>query len=89
MHLKLYNLYIIQVVMNVAGNRMTLSVDGRRFSVPVSSQNMLKMYFRRLYVGGYEDFSNAPWPLYARQGYRGCLEALKVNDIGKYIRHFP
>ncbi|XP_053386148.1 uncharacterized protein LOC123539409 isoform X3 [Mercenaria mercenaria] len=71
-----------EVMMKVQGNRITLSIDGRPFSVQVSQQNILKMFFYRLFVGGYDDFSKAPWPLYTRQGYRGCLESLKINDIG-------
>ena len=71
----------LQVVMTVSRSRMTLSVDERRFSIAISPQNILKMYFHKLFVGGFEDYANAPWPLYSRQGYRGCLEALKVNNL--------
>ncbi|XP_052812359.1 neurexin-1-like isoform X2 [Mya arenaria] len=79
-----------EVMMRVdAGSQgMTLALDGRPFTVPLSYDQLLSLYFFKMYFGGYDNYRNTPWPLYARKGYRGCLESLQVNDIGYDLHMF-
>ncbi|XP_052814372.1 uncharacterized protein LOC128241470 isoform X5 [Mya arenaria] len=79
-----------EVTMRVdAGSRrMTLTLDGRPFTVPLSNDQLRSLYFFKMYFGGYDNYLNAPWPLYARKGYKGCLESLRINDIGYDLHLF-
>ena len=67
----------------VEGNQMLVTVDNKQFPTTLPPTEIARLYFYRLYIGGYDDMKNAPWPLYSRQGYKGCLESFRVNDIGK------
>ena len=67
----------------VEGNQMLITLDGKQFPTTLPPSEIARLYFYRLYIGGFDDMKNAPWPLYSRQGYKGCLESFKVNDIGK------
>ena len=73
-----------EVAVQVDGNQLLLTLDGKQFPTTLPASEILKLFFYRLYIGGYDDMANAPWPLYSRTGYRGCLESLKVNGIGKF-----
>lgn len=66
----------------VEGNQMLITLDGKQFPTTLPPSEIARLYFYRLYIGGFDDMKNAPWPLYSRQGYKGCLESFKVNDIG-------
>ena len=73
-----------EVKMEIKDNRMLLSLDDIIFPTSLPASEILKLYFHRFYIGGY-NFEQAPWPLYSRTGYRGCIESLKVNNIGKLL----
>jgi len=67
---------------------MTLTLDNQPLQVPLSTTDLGRMYFYRIYFGGYSDYSRAPWHIYSKRGYKGCLEALEVNDVCTYHLYF-
>jgi hypothetical protein len=75
--------HLKKVTIALEGSRLTMTLNGRPLNVPVNKENIDLMYFYRLFVGGFDVFDRIPWAIYSRQGYKGCLESLKINDIGK------
>ena len=71
--------------MNVDKNsrRLQVRLDGQPVDKTLTPDQLLKMYFFKVYFGGYDSYTTAPWPLYARQGFRGCMESLEFNDRGE------
>ena len=70
------------VGVKIDGNRMILTLNEQDMITPLPQSEILKIYFDRLYVGSFDNFERIPWPIYSRRGYKGCIESLKINDIG-------
>ncbi|XP_052237025.1 neurexin-1a-like isoform X2 [Dreissena polymorpha] len=64
------------------GRTVTLTLDGRQFVDTVSPEELQRMYFFKTFFGGYDNFESAPWPLYSREGFKGCFESLVINGVG-------
>lgn len=76
------------VKMTVQGNQILLTLDERTIPFNLPQSDVGKLFFYRIFVGGYDDFRRLPWPLYSRQGYKGCLELMQVNDIGVNLHNY-
>ncbi|KAL4216896.1 neuroligin protein binding [Mactra antiquata] len=73
-----------EVLMKVQNGQLVLTLDRIQFVINLSRQDAERLYFYRVYIGGFNDFryNSIPWSIYSRQGYKGCLETLKINNIG-------
>ena len=65
-------------------NGIFVTLDNQRITVNLSQRQIETLYFYRLYIGGYDEFPRIPWEIYSRQGYKGCMESFRVNDIREY-----
>ena len=72
------------VSISVEGSQIMVNLDSQRITVYLSQSQRDILFFYRLYVGGFDDYRRIPWAIYSRQGYKGCIESLRVNDIRKF-----
>ncbi|RUS82774.1 hypothetical protein EGW08_009474, partial [Elysia chlorotica] len=70
---------IHQVEVRYYNENITIYLDGTRKVINLKRGVTLPDNLEKVYLGGFETYVTLPWHTWARVGYQGCLEDVRVN----------